>query len=82
MDWLRNIDDSGGLTDPNIDMYAPPAAQPLIGIIMGANSDLLVMIGGVQILDDFKIPYELTIISAHRAPVRLHTYAQCCEPGG
>ena len=76
------------LDDPDIDTYAPlprpshSAAQPLVGIIMGSDSDLPVMIAGARILDDFKIPYELTIVSAHRTPERLRTYAQSAASRG
>jgi phosphoribosylaminoimidazole carboxylase len=76
------------LDDPNIDEYAPlprpshSAAQPLVGIVMGSDSDLPVMIAGARILDDFKIPYELTIVSAHRTPERLRAYAQSAASRG
>jgi 5-(carboxyamino)imidazole ribonucleotide mutase len=46
-----------------------------IGIIMGSDSDLPVMKQAAEILDDFGIGYELTIVSAHRTPKRLCEYA-------
>lgn len=49
--------------------------KPLIGIIMGSDSDLEVMGEAAKILDEFQIPYELTIVSAHRTPKRLYDYA-------
>lgn len=76
------------LDDPNIDTYAPlprpshSAAQPLVGIIMGSDSDLPVMIAGARILDEFKIPYELTVVSAHRTLERMYTYAQSAASRG
>ena len=42
---------------------------------MGSDSDLPVMIDAAKILDEFRIPYELTIVSAHRTPKRLYEYA-------
>jgi 5-(carboxyamino)imidazole ribonucleotide mutase len=42
--------------------------KPLVGIIMGSQSDLNLMNAAAGILDEFGIPYEVTIISAHRAP--------------
>jgi len=42
---------------------------------MGSDSDLPVMKEAAGILDEFKIPYELTIVSAHRTPKRLYQYA-------
>lgn len=50
--------------------------QPLVGIIMGSDSDLPVLIPAARILDAFKIPYELTICSAHRTPQRMVDYAR------
>jgi 5-(carboxyamino)imidazole ribonucleotide mutase len=49
--------------------------NPLAGIIMGSESDLTVMEGAVDILKQFNIPFELTIVSAHRTPDRMRTYA-------
>lgn len=50
--------------------------NPYIGIIMGSDSDLPVMSEAAKILDKLKIPYELTIISAHRTPERMYDYAK------
>ncbi|KAF5349313.1 hypothetical protein D9758_011763 [Tetrapyrgos nigripes] len=50
--------------------------QPLISIIMGSDSDLPTMLPASQILTRFSIPYELTIVSAHRTPARLYPFAQ------
>ena len=49
--------------------------KPIVGIIMGSDSDLQVMSKAAQILDEFKISYELTIVSARRTPKRLYKYA-------
>lgn len=49
--------------------------KPIIGIIMGSDSDLPVMQDAAKILDEFEIPYELTIVSAHRTPERMYEYA-------
>ena len=50
--------------------------KPIVGIIMGSDSDLGVMSDSAKILDEFKIPYELTVVSAHRTPKRLYNYAR------
>lgn len=42
---------------------------------MGSDSDLAVMSDAAKILDEFKISYELTVVSAHRTPKRLYNYA-------
>lgn len=54
----------------------------LVGIIMGSDSDLSVMKDAAEILDQFSIPYELTIVSAHRTPDRLYDYAKKAEENG
>ncbi|MBV9961170.1 MAG: 5-(carboxyamino)imidazole ribonucleotide mutase [Parafilimonas sp.] len=49
---------------------------PLVGIIMGSDSDLKIMQDAANILKEFDIPFELTIVSAHRTPLRMVQYAQ------
>lgn len=56
--------------------------QPLVGIIMGSDSDLAVMQKAADSLKQLKIPYELTIVSAHRTPRRLYDYAANAEGRG
>src|SRR5438067_315465 len=48
---------------------------PLVGIIMGSQSDFQIMSEAVKILDELSIPNEISIISAHRAPHQLIEYA-------
>ena len=48
----------------------------LVGIVMGSDSDLAVMQAAADILTHFAIPFELTIVSAHRTPLRMVQYAQ------
>lgn len=48
---------------------------PLVGIIMGSDSDLPVMSAAARILQQFEVPFELTIVSAHRTPHRMNQYA-------
>ncbi len=49
--------------------------QPSVGIIMGSQSDLEIMQAAAEILKQFDVPYEMTIVSAHRTPDRMRTYA-------
>src|SRR6185312_8907510 len=49
--------------------------QPLVGIIMGSDSDLNIMQAAAEILKQFSVPYELDIVSAHRTPLKMATYA-------
>lgn len=57
-------------------------SQPLVGIIMGSDSDLPIMQKAADILDELQVPYELTIVSAHRTPTRLYEYATSAEERG
>ncbi|MCS6824836.1 MAG: 5-(carboxyamino)imidazole ribonucleotide mutase [Cytophagaceae bacterium] len=54
----------------------------MVGIIMGSKSDLKVMSAATDILKEFNVPYELTIVSAHRTPTRMYTYAQTAQERG
>ena len=56
--------------------------KAIVGIIMGSDSDLPVMQEAARILDELQVPYELTIISAHRTPARMFEYAQLAEERG
>jgi len=47
-----------------------------IGIIMGSDSDLPVMQNAAAILDELGVPYECTVVSAHRTPDRMYDYAK------
>jgi len=49
---------------------------PQVGIIMGSQSDLPVMQGAADLLKELGIRYEITVVSAHRTPVRMLEYAQ------
>jgi 5-(carboxyamino)imidazole ribonucleotide mutase len=50
-------------------------SEPLVGVIMGSDSDLSVMQGAVDVLMDFEVPHEVRIVSAHRTPDALYSYA-------
>ncbi|MDF2545173.1 MAG: purE [Anaerosolibacter sp.] len=56
--------------------------KPVVGIIMGSDSDLPVMKEAAEMLQQFEIPYEMTIVSAHRTPERLYTYAKEAKDRG
>ncbi len=56
--------------------------SPLVGIIMGSDSDLETMTGALELLDKFEIPYEVTVASAHRSPARAREYARSSEERG
>lgn len=56
--------------------------KPLVGIIMGSDSDLAIMQGASDILKQFEIPHEVTVVSAHRTPHRMMEYAQKAKSRG
>lgn len=57
-------------------------STPLVGIIMGSQSDLPVMQAAADILDQLQVPYELSIVSAHRTPDRMAHYAKTAASRG
>ncbi len=56
--------------------------SPLVGIIMGSDSDLPTMKEAIAILEEFHIPCEVAIVSAHRTPERMVEYAQSAHQRG
>jgi len=57
-------------------------SKPSIGIIMGSQSDLRVMKEAAEFLDELKVPFELTVVSAHRTPKRMMDYALSAQSRG
>ncbi|MNM75629.1 N5-carboxyaminoimidazole ribonucleotide mutase [compost metagenome] len=56
--------------------------KPIVGIIMGSDSDLPVMREAAEILTQFEVPYEMTIVSAHRTPDKLYSYSKEAKDRG
>ncbi len=56
--------------------------QVLVGIIMGSTSDWETMSHGAALLDELQIPYEVEVVSAHRPPDKLFSYAEQAEGRG
>src|ERR1700749_5192146 len=56
--------------------------QPFVGIIMGSDSDLSIMKAASDILKQFDIAHEVTVVSAHRTPLRMVEYAQKAKDRG
>jgi 5-(carboxyamino)imidazole ribonucleotide mutase len=56
--------------------------QPLVGIIMGSDSDLKIMEAAAEILKKFNVAFEITIVSAHRTPLRMVDYATSAHKRG
>src|SRR6186713_2510498 len=56
--------------------------KPLVGIIMGSDSDLTVMQAAADLLKEFGIAHEVTVVSAHRTPLRMVEYATRAKERG
>ncbi|WP_129715705.1 5-(carboxyamino)imidazole ribonucleotide mutase [Pedobacter sp. SYP-B3415] len=56
--------------------------QPKVGIIMGSKSDLNIMQDAADVLREFGIAYEITVVSAHRTPERMFEYAKHASSRG
>ncbi len=57
-------------------------SNPLVGIIMGSQSDLSVMQDAAQLLTEFGIAHEVRIVSAHRTPEWMMDYAKTAADRG
>jgi 5-(carboxyamino)imidazole ribonucleotide mutase len=55
---------------------------PLVGVIMGSDSDLSVMQAAVDVLTDFVVPHEVRVVSAHRTPDAMSEYAHTAVSRG
>ena len=58
-------------------MAEQTGAAPVVGIIMGSQSDMPAMEPCMQQLDEFGIPYEVKVASAHRKPAEVHEWVYC-----
>ncbi len=58
------------------------AAKPVVGIIMGSDSDLPVMEKAFDVCKEFSVPFEVRIISAHRTPLVMKEYAETAIKSG
>lgn len=56
--------------------------NPVVGIIMGSKSDLTVMKEAADFLEELQIPFEMTVVSAHRTPHRMIKYAETAAERG
>ena len=56
--------------------------QPIVGIVMGSNSDWDVMSFAAQILTEFEVPHERQVLSAHRMPDEMFAYAENAQTRG
>jgi 5-(carboxyamino)imidazole ribonucleotide mutase len=59
-----------------------PAGQPVVGVVMGSDSDWPVMRAAAEVLDEFGIGYEADVVSAHRMPREMIEYGSSAEARG
>lgn len=57
-------------------MAAKAQQSPLVGIVMGSDSDWPVMEAAAKVLDEFEVPYEVDVVSAHRMPREMLAYGE------
>ena len=62
--------------------YTTEVAIAQVGIIMGSDSDLRVMQAAADMLGQLDVPFEMTIVSAHRTPERMMKYAESARERG
>ena len=63
-------------------LHAAMSGTPLVGVIMGSDSDLPVMSGATEVLEEFGVPYEVRVVSAHRTPRAMLDYAESAAGAG
>ncbi|WP_382307508.1 5-(carboxyamino)imidazole ribonucleotide mutase [Herbiconiux sp. UC225_62] len=59
-----------------------PELNPVVGIVMGSDSDFTVMSDAVQVLADFGVPCEVQVVSAHRTPEKMIAYGKSARERG
>jgi 5-(carboxyamino)imidazole ribonucleotide mutase len=79
---IPKFDREGFMTRKRTRRSSAVPPSPLVGILMGSDSDLPTMQEAGKILEEFAVPFELRISSAHRAPDRLARYAREAEGRG
>jgi 5-(carboxyamino)imidazole ribonucleotide mutase len=62
------------MAEPDAPPAAPAAQQPLVGIVMGSDSDWPVMEAAAEALAEFEVPHEVDVVSAHRMPRAMLDY--------
>jgi len=68
--------------EPDLNLEAAVSPSPLVGVIMGSRSDWDTMRHACEMLDELSIPHERTVVSAHRTPERMVSYAKSAAGRG
>lgn len=78
-----NLSPCGTVTHTiHTDIIRPMSTSPLVGVVMGSRSDYKVMRAAVTVLQEFGVPCEARVVSAHRTPDLLMEYAATAEQRG
>ena len=59
-----------------------PVGTPVVGVVMGSDSDWPTMKAAVEVLEDFEVPHEHRVVSAHRTPDLMFSYAESAAERG
>ena len=59
-----------------------PVGTPVVGVVMGSDSDWPTMKAAVEVLEDFEVPHEHRVVSAHRTPDLMFSYAETAAERG
>jgi phosphoribosylaminoimidazole carboxylase PurE protein len=68
--------------EPAPEAAGPDLRSPVVGVVMGSDSDLPTVRKCLELLERFDIPYEASVLSAHRTPERAHEYASTARMRG
>lgn len=79
---MRALPAIAGVSGPKTGGNSVTETTPLVGIIMGSQSDWPTMKHAADVLDALGVPYEAKIVSAHRTPDRLYDYAKSARDKG
>ena len=74
--------DRGAPEEPAPTPTDPDLRSPVVGVVMGSDSDLPTVRKCLELLERFEIPYEASVLSAHRTPERAHEYASTARMRG
>jgi 5-(carboxyamino)imidazole ribonucleotide mutase len=83
---MTSVDPSSHSPAPAPDLSArspaPSASSPVVGVVMGSDSDWPVMRAAAEVLAEFGVPYEADVVSAHRMPRDMIEYGASAESRG
>ncbi len=69
------------ITEPQ-NAVSAESSSPLVGVVMGSDSDWSVMSDAAQLLRDFGVPFEVEVLSAHRTPEKMIAYGKAAQARG